>query len=196
MPATKAHQSPKRSKAEICRKAQLSKIKQVHPSNSTRSSLPSAELSNISHLVGIGCAGIAKVFGAMNIAPPPKEDHFEETDKRILLPWINKFQNESIQAASYEAVDEKDGDPTMFTVIGDGMWQKCGFKSIHGMATVLLCATTQKVLDAERLSKKCLVCTGALNFKNENPDLYDEIIHNDDCESNYDGSSGKLGFLY
>ena len=33
-------------------------------------------------------------------------------------------------------------------------------------------------------------------MKNLDPDLYDEIIHNHDCETNCDGSSGKLGFVY
>ena len=41
-----------------------------------------------------------------------------------------------------------------------------------------------------------MICTGALSVKNTDPDLYDEIINNHDCESNYDGSSGKLGFVY
>jgi len=41
-----------------------------------------------------------------------------------------------------------------------------------------------------------VICTGALSVKNTDPDLYDEIINNHDCESNYDGSSGKLGFVY
>ena len=34
-----------------------------------------------------------------------------------------------------------------------------------------------------------------LSVKNIDLDLYDEIIHNHDCETNYDGSSGKLGFV-
>ena len=34
-----------------------------------------------------------------------------------------------------------------------------------------------------------------LSVKNIDPDLYDEIIHNHDCETNYDGSYGKLGFV-
>ena len=33
-------------------------------------------------------------------------------------------------------------------------------------------------------------------MKNTDPDVYDEIINNHDCESNYDGSSGKLGLVY
>ena len=33
-------------------------------------------------------------------------------------------------------------------------------------------------------------------MKNIDPDLHDEIIHNHDCETYYDGSSSKLGFVY
>ncbi|CAF4611643.1 unnamed protein product [Rotaria sp. Silwood2] len=144
------------------------------------------------HLAGIGRAGVAKIFGAMNLAPPVKEDHYEEIDRKLLLPCIKKFQHESMQAAIYEAVDENDGDPTALTVSGDGTWQRRGFKSIHGVAAVLSCNTTPKVLDVQRLSKKCLICTGALSVKNKDLDLYDVIIHNHDCESNYDGSSGGM----
>lgn len=64
------------------------------------------------------------------------------------------------------------------------------------MAAILSGNRTPKVLDVQRLSKKCLVCTGALSVKNTDPDLYNEIMHNHDCESNYDGSSGKLAFVY
>lgn len=95
-----------------------------------------------------------------------------------------------------EAVDENDGDPTNLTVSGDGTWHRRGFKSIHGVAAILSCNTTPKVLDVQRLSKKCVICTGALSVKNTDPDLYDEIINNHDCESNYDGSSGTLRFVY
>ena len=81
------------------------------------------------------------------------------------------------------------------TVSGDETWQRRGFKSIHGVAAISSFSTTPKVLDVQRLSKTCLICTGLLSVKNINPDLYDEIIHNHDCETNYDGSSGKLGFV-
>ncbi|CAF4577622.1 unnamed protein product [Rotaria sp. Silwood2] len=144
------------------------------------------------HLAGIGRAGVAKIFGVMNLAPPVKEDHYEEIDRKLLLPCIKKFQHESMQAAIYEAVDENDDDPTALTVSGDGTWQRRGFKSIHGVAAVLSCNTTPKVLDVQRLSKKCLICTGALSMKNKDPDLYDVIINNHDCESNYDGSYGGM----
>ncbi|CAF3823104.1 unnamed protein product [Rotaria sp. Silwood1] len=144
------------------------------------------------HLAGIGRAGVAKIFGAMNIVPPVKEDHYEQIDRRLLLPCTKKFQHQSMQAAIYETVDENDGDPTNLTVSGDGTWQRRGFKSIHGVAAVLSSNTTPKVLDVQHLSKKCVICTGVLSVKNTDPDLYDEIINNHDCESNYDGSSGGM----
>ena len=52
------------------------------------------------------------------------------------------------------------------------------------------------MFDIQHLSKTYLICTIALSVKNIDPDLHDEIIHNHDCETNYDGSSGKLGFVY
>ncbi|CAF3602511.1 unnamed protein product [Rotaria sp. Silwood1] len=144
------------------------------------------------YLSGISHAGVAKIFGAMNVPPPVQEDHYEEIDRRLLLPCIEKFQHQSMQAAIYEAVDENDGDPTTLTVSGDETWQRRGFKSIHGLAAVLSSNTTPKVLDVQRLSKKCAICTGALSVKNTDLNLYDEIINNHDYESNYDGSSGGM----
>ena len=168
------------------------------------------------HLAGNGRADVTKMFGAMNIAPLTKEDHYEKIDQ-ILLTCIKTFQDESMQAAICkhfckeeiacfcfflyyflldDAADDNDGDPTALTVSGDGTWQRCGFKSIHGVAAILSSNTTLKVIDVQRLSRTCLICTGALSVKNIDPDLYDEIIHNHDRETNYDGSSGKLGFVY
>ena len=95
-----------------------------------------------------------------------------------------------------EAVDENDGDPTTLAVSGDGTWQRRGFKSMYGVAAVLSCNAVPKVLDVQRLSKKCVICTGTLSVRNTDPDFYDEIINNHDCESNYDGSSSKLRFVY
>ncbi|CAF4449951.1 unnamed protein product [Rotaria sp. Silwood2] len=280
MPTTKGHKIQKRSKLKICRKARLSKAKQLDSSRPTRSSSSSSfELSNSveelfinslnlttassssnstlynlctsqqkimayerrknnaiadsdemdfyqvihnsfllelmrnticigceekwngkmhitsflgAYLSGIGHAGVAKIFGAMNVPPPVQEDHYEEIDRRLLLPCIKKFQHQSMQAAIYEAVHENDDDPATLTVSGDGTWQRRGFKSIHGLAAVLSSNTTPKVLDVQRLSKKCAICTGALSVKNTDLNLYDEIINNHDCESNYDGSSGGM----
>ena len=94
-----------------------------------------------------------------------------------------------------DAVDENDGDLTALTVHGDGTLQRRDSKSIHEVTAILSFNTTPKVLDVHRLSKKCLTCTGVLNVKNIDLDLYHEIIYNRDCETNYDGSSSKLGFL-
>ena len=51
------------------------------------------------HLAGIGRAGVAKMFWAMNIAPPVKEDRYEEINRKLLLSCIKKFPYESMQAA-------------------------------------------------------------------------------------------------
>ncbi|CAF1461580.1 unnamed protein product [Rotaria magnacalcarata] len=94
-----------------------------------------------------------------------------------------------MQAAIYEAVDENDGDPRALTVSGDRTWQKRSFKSIHEVAAILSASRTSKVFDVEHLSKKVFVWTDALSIKKQNPDSYEEIIHNHDCESSYDDSS-------
>ena len=137
------------------------------------------------HLAGIGRAGVTKMFGAMNITSPVKEDHYEEID-RILLPCIKNSQDESMQASIGkhfckeeiacfcfilyyflldDAVDENNGDPTALTVRGDETWQRRDSKSIHGVAAILSFNTTPKVFDVQRLSKTYLICTGVLSVK-------------------------------
>ncbi|CAF4925000.1 unnamed protein product [Rotaria sp. Silwood1] len=49
-------------------------------------------------------------------------------------------------------------------VSGDGSWQKRGFSSHNGVAAVISSSDVPKVLDIERLSKRCTVCDGAKNM--------------------------------
>ena len=81
-------------------------------------------------MVGIGRAGVTKIFGAMNMAPPVKEAHYEGVDK-IFLPCIKKFQNESMQAAICKQFSKEETVYFCFIlcyflldeVSGDGTWQ-------------------------------------------------------------------------
>jgi len=51
-----------------------------------------------------------------------------------------------------------------------------------------------QVLDLERLSKNCSICTGALSIKHSDPIKYSDIIKRHTCERNHTGSSGIISF--
>ncbi|CAF4576870.1 unnamed protein product, partial [Rotaria sp. Silwood2] len=78
------------------------------------------------------------------------------------------------------------------TVSGDGTWQKRGFSSLHGVVEIMSTCSSAKVLDLERLSKSCSICTGALSIKYSNPTKYEEIKNKHKCEINHSGSSGSM----
>ena len=109
-------------------------------------------------MAGIGRAGVTTMFGAMNIAPPLKEDHYEEID-RTLLPCIKKFQDESMQAAIAkhfckeeiacfcfilcyflldDAVDENDGNRTVLTVLWRWNMAKTWFQEYSWSSSYLI----------------------------------------------------------
>ena len=49
-----------------------------------------------------------------------------------------------------------------------------------------------QVLDLERLSKNCSICTGLLSVKHSDPKKYSEIKNKHKCEANHTGSSGRF----
>ncbi|CAF1534999.1 unnamed protein product, partial [Rotaria sordida] len=92
------------------------------------------------------------------------------------------------------AVEEacETADSRQLTVSGDGSWQKRGFASLNGVAAVLSSCLTPKVLDIERMSKKCSVCDGARSIKQINKEQYEKIINNHNCQINFKGSAGAM----
>ncbi|CAF1457508.1 unnamed protein product [Rotaria sp. Silwood1] len=60
-------------------------------------------------------------------------------------------------------------------VSGDGSWQKRGFSSHHGVAAVISSSDVPKVLDIERLSKRCTVCDGAKTIIRNKTNLDDMV---------------------
>ncbi|CAF2961777.1 unnamed protein product, partial [Rotaria sp. Silwood2] len=59
-------------------------------------------------------------------------------------------------------------------VSGDGSWQKRGFSSHNGVAAVISSSDVPKVLDIERLSKRCTVCDGAKSIKQSDPVKFEQ----------------------
>ena len=116
------------------------------------------------------------------------ENLFTET-LRYIEPILTSFKNAALSRAVEEAV-EKQGTRDL-TVSGDGSWQKRGFSSTHGIAAIISSNKGPKVLDIERLSKRCTTCQGALSIKFTDPDKYEKIMAEHECQTNFSGASGE-----
>jgi hypothetical protein len=77
------------------------------------------------HLSGVGRAGLCKLFGLMNIAPPIDEDHYTELD-RNLLPFVDQASNESMSTAAEAAIKVSDSFITFI------IHPKCFLMLSHG----------------------------------------------------------------
>ncbi|CAF1429989.1 unnamed protein product [Didymodactylos carnosus] len=141
------------------------------------------------NLAGIGHQGLAKLFGILNVPPPIDDDHYSHTVAHV-LPSLRAHQQNSMSTAVEEACTQSDG--RQLSVSGDGSWQRRGFSSLNGVAAVMSSSTTAKVLDIERMSKKCSTCIGALSIKHVNREKHEEIINKHSCEMNHIGSSGAM----
>ena len=77
------------------------------------------------------------------------------------------------------------------TVSCDGTWQRRGFQSKNGVATVLTVADkTSKVVDTETLSNYCNACS--IRRKRMTADEFATWVKSHECENNHDGSAGSM----
>ncbi|CAF1349679.1 unnamed protein product [Adineta steineri] len=141
------------------------------------------------YFVGIGHQGLSKLCGVLNVPPPIDSDHFSRTITHI-FPMFESHKLNSMKNAIEEACHES--NKRQLTVSGDGTCQKRGFSSLHGVVDIMSSCSNAKVLDLERLSKNCSICTGALSIKHSDPAKYSDIKNKHTCERNHTGSSGSM----
>ncbi|CAF2123078.1 unnamed protein product [Rotaria magnacalcarata] len=144
---------------------------------------------NVRIFAGFGHQGLVKLCAILNVPLPTDEDHFSDT-LDYLLPTFESYKLRSMKNTVEEAC--KKSNERKITVSGDGTWQKRGFSSLHGVVEVLSNGPTSKVIDLERLSKKCSICTGLLSIKYSDPKKYSEIKNKHQCEVNHVGSSASM----
>jgi hypothetical protein len=138
-------------------------------------------------LCGVGHGGLVKMCAALNCPPPSNEEYFSNTLRHI-QPALSTARHRSCASATEEAI-VKQGTRDI-TVSTDGTWQKRGFSSTHGVVAVISSNDAPKVLDAQRLSKRCSKCIGVLAIKESNPMKYQQVMASHDCEKNFEGASG------
>ncbi|GFY77023.1 uncharacterized protein TNIN_57861 [Trichonephila inaurata madagascariensis] len=85
-------------------------------------------------------------------------DSFESCAKENKIPNLNESffsfdESDSIQNAAKEAISENEGNKNIDVAV-DGTWQKRGYISLNGVATVII-IDIGKVIDVDFLSKYC-----------------------------------------
>lgn len=134
------------------------------------------------NLAGIGHQGLAKLCASMSLQPPIDEDHFSRTITEI-LPSFEFERNSSMKQAVEEACVE--AKQRRLTVSGESK-----YKSTEVFRFVpIVCS---KVLDIERLSKTCSVCTGLLSIKDVEERRSMAVLKDHLCEMNHTESSGDI----
>ncbi|XP_054279210.1 uncharacterized protein LOC128997596 [Macrosteles quadrilineatus] len=118
---------------------------------------------------------------AMLNLPPPNLARAKHT--KVVSACLELVAEESMQRATKEAVQQNDGDSDI-SVAFDGTWQRRGFKSKNGVATITS-IDTGKVLDFETLTKFCSGCSKA-----KTPEQKQK--HAPQCVKNYEGYSGGM----
>jgi hypothetical protein len=141
---------------------------------------------------GIGHGGLCKLFSVLNIAPPTNEDYFTEMIRHT-LPVLETFKIQSMKRAVQETVI-KQGSKDL-VVSGDGSWQRRGFSSTHGVAAVLSSNDAPKVLDIQRLSKRCSICQGIRSMRLVNSEKFERVMMTHKCQKNFEGSSGEISII-
>ena len=137
-----------------------------------------------------------RLCSSMNIPPPPSAPAWSSISKRIHEASTTAASDTMVAAAKEYRDDQKinDDDVAEATVSCDGTWQRRGFSSKNGVATILSVNQKKcKVLDTVTLSNYCSTCA------NERKELKDEDqfidwmeTHKESCTKNYDGSAGSM----
>ena len=108
--------------------------------------------------IGKGRSSAAKFCGLMNM-PPPLHSKAYRAQESVLDGAVQKVACETMSEAASEICATSDGDEYVETeVSADGTWQKRGYSSLHGVATIMS-MDTGKVLDTEILSQFCKACS-------------------------------------
>jgi len=143
-------------------------------------------------LLGIGANGISK-FCAFMCLPNPifKSFYNSVVDAISIATEAVRTLSTKNAAAKEKEMSEQNGQKDGITVSGDGTWKKRGFTSLLGVTT-LIGWNTGKVVDLQVKSKICKACDFWKN-KEETAEFEEWYsTHEDNCQRNHEGSSGKM----
>jgi len=113
--------------------------------------------------------------------PPPVTLSEWAKDMEYLREVTSKVADRSMYQAAEEAVEAV--NDTDITVSCDGTWQRRGFSSKNGVATVITHSKDKpgKVIDVEVMSSYCFTCS-----------RYDDDAPKHNCTKNHQGTAGSM----
>ena len=135
----------------------------------------------------------------MNMPPPPARNSWYATSEKIgNAASVAAQENMDFVAndikTKVEVENPGQGKVSEITVSCDGTWQRRGFSSRNGVATVLTVdGMNRKVIDTVTLSNHCDAC-----MKKKKKCTDEEFLdwqvgdHGARCQKNYDGSAGSM----
>ncbi|XP_052758504.1 uncharacterized protein LOC128202373 [Galleria mellonella] len=144
-------------------------------------------------LLGVGREGINLFCNLMDLCTGLSKSCYANIVEHIYNTVKLSFEFLSQKAVKEEMEKnvEQGREKNILKVSGDGTWKKRGFKSNYGVAT-LIGYYSGKVID---LKTKSSYCQGCIYWKNKtHTEEFRKWIeyHEDECQKNHEGSSGKM----
>lgn len=147
------------------------------------------------HCLGQGASAEKKFCGLMDLPPPVAQKSYQEIQNNIHtaskaiaeLHMKDAVQKEQLRTSLEQEVE----NATDLSVSGDGTWHRRGFSSLYGVCS-LIGVHSKKIVDVNVKSSYCKECE--FWAKKKNTEEYREwhIEHQDKCQSNHEGSAGKM----
>jgi len=149
----------------------------------------------VMRILGLGSAGCNKFCGLMDLASSFLSQHVYETYIESIMTNVQRVANQFFCSAAKQEKEEtlKANNTAELIVSGDGTWQKQGFTSLYGVAS-LIGYYTGKVVDICVKSSHCKKCEYWNKKCNteEFAEWHEEHIRNNECDSNHDGPAGNM----
>lgn len=147
----------------------------------------------VMRLLGVAREGINIFCNLMDLCTGLSKHSYANTVQHIYDAAKSSFELLSQKAVEEEMEKnvEQGRERNILKVSGDGTWKKRGFKSKYGVAT-LIGYYSGKVID---LKTKSSYCQGCNYWKNKtHTEEFRKWMkdHEDECQKNHEGSSGKM----
>jgi len=145
--------------------------------------------------LGQGASAEKKFCGLMDLPPPVAQKSHNEIQNNIYtaskanaeLLMKDAVQEEQLKTSMEQEVE----NATDLGVSGDGTWHKRGFSSLYGVCS-LIGVHSKKIVDVNVKSSYCKECEIWVEKKDTEEYREWEIEHQNKCQSNHEGSAGKM----
>ena len=143
--------------------------------------------------LGKGHSGAKKFFALMNMPPPLVKCAYRKASRTIVKKIKGTAEKSMAEAATKirNAEGASGNEVVNCGVSCDGTWQKQGFSSLNSCVAVPS-IKTDKVLDAEALTKVCKQCQLNSHMDKESEEYCRWKADHVNCNANFDGPSPAM----